>query len=165
MDRLIHGGGFDITDLDFCRIPSFVRKPFAPDDVALVEEMTNKFERFGDAVGSAFERLIIDGSRAQDVLKGLAIDISRLALQQTVTQPIADIISGGLSRVISNFRMPMVPAGGGGGGGTPMMDAPAVVMNIHTPDIASFRRSSGQIMNDALQAANITTGRFASGVS
>jgi hypothetical protein len=43
---------------------------------------------------SAFEDAIIEGRRLQDVLTGLARDVARIFLRQTITGPLADSISG-----------------------------------------------------------------------
>jgi hypothetical protein len=43
---------------------------------------------------SAFEDAIIEGRRLQDVLTGLARDVARIFLRQTITGPLAESISG-----------------------------------------------------------------------
>lgn len=82
-----------------------------------LEEATERMQRFeelwdslGKAVGSAFEKAILDGEKLGDVLKSLARDIAALVLRTLVTQPLADAISGFLSGVFSGSS-----SGGGGG--------------------------------------------------
>ncbi|MFU8883101.1 MAG: hypothetical protein ACNA7Q_12100, partial [Rhodobacterales bacterium] len=50
----------------------------------------------GLTFSSAFEDAIVNGNRLRDVLQGLAQDIARMVLRQTVTTPLANAISGGL---------------------------------------------------------------------
>lgn len=82
-------------------------------NVRMAEEATAKFavslkelERYeslakiaddiGDAFGSAFERMVMDGEKARDVMKALARDIAGSVLRNLVTRPIAAGLSAGI---------------------------------------------------------------------
>lgn len=83
-----------------------------------LREATEKLKSFADqmgmAFGNAFENAILSGQKLSDTLRQLAQDILRLVVRQTITNPIANAISGG----IQNFMG--ARAGGGDviGGGT-----------------------------------------------
>lgn len=78
-------------------------------EIAATEEASEKLKSSADDLGwafsSAFEDAIVEGKKFSDVLKGLAQDIMRLVVRQTVTAPMAGAISGMLSGLFS-------PAGG-----------------------------------------------------
>lgn len=57
----------------------------------------------GMTFASAFEDAIIEGKRFSDVLKGLAQDVARLILRQTITAPLAAGISSGLTSLFGSM--------------------------------------------------------------
>lgn len=78
------------------------------DAVERMQRFSQLWDQLGQAVGSAFEKAILDGEKLSDVLKSLVRDIAALVLRATVTEPIANAISGFLGGI---FRR-------GGGGST-----------------------------------------------
>jgi hypothetical protein len=52
----------------------------------------------GDAVGNALERMVVDGERARDVMRNLALELHRMAFRQAVTQNLSRLFEiGGLA--------------------------------------------------------------------
>ena|SRR5689334_8343945 len=108
---------------------------------------------FASAMTRAFTQATAGGLALDDVLKGLALRISSLAVTAAF-RPITGGIAGGLGHLFS---------GGFGGGGfsvastrgpaiapaRPAAPSPSINVQVATPDLASFRRSevylSGQI--------------------
>jgi len=122
---------------------------------ARTDALTASTNSFAGAMTRAFTQATAGGLALDDVLKGLALRISSLAVTQAF-RPIAGGITGGLGDLFSGGF------GGAGGGftvastrgsGTPPPQPAAAVPNINvqvtTPDLASFRRSetylTGQI--------------------
>jgi hypothetical protein len=72
----------------------------------------------GFTFSSAFEDAVLDGNKLSDVLKGLAKDVARIFLRQTVTGPLAESLSGfatglfggGASVTGNPFEMPISKA-------------------------------------------------------
>lgn len=58
------------------------------------KKLEKTFAELGATFSSAFEDAILDGERFSDVLHGLATDIARLLLRQTVTDPLVKLIGG-----------------------------------------------------------------------
>lgn len=108
--------------------------------------------RFASAFSSSLRSAIADGREFEDVLRGLALRLSSLALDAAVAP-----LEQGASNVLSNI------VGGLTGALTGAVAPPAsvpvptmrsdlgqraaqnVTLNVSTPDAASFRRSEGQI--------------------
>ncbi len=71
------------------------------DNLVEGEQKTNKLQDAAKDMGfsfqSAFEDAIIDGKKFQDVLVGLGKDIERILLRKTVTEPLANALSAGIS--------------------------------------------------------------------
>jgi len=57
------------------------------------EEASHAAEELGMTFASAFEDAIVSGNKLSDVLQGLAQDVMRLFIRQTVTKPLADSLS------------------------------------------------------------------------
>ena len=53
--------------------------------------------QFGQLTSSAFEEAILSGRRLSGIIQGLARDIAQLILRQTVTNPLANLITGALT--------------------------------------------------------------------
>lgn len=79
-------------------------------------------ERFGATISRAFASAIADGRKFEDVLKGLALSLSRQALTAALNPLVNALPLGG-----SSAR------------------APTVNINVTTPDAEGFRRSHSQI--------------------
>src|SRR5690242_15948955 len=122
---------------------------------ARTDALTASTDSFAGAMTRAFTQATAGGLALDDVLKGLALRISSLAVTQAF-RPIAGGITSGLGDLFSGGF------GGGGGGFTVATTrqvgttreprggpAPSINVHVTTPDLASFRRSetylSGQI--------------------
>ena len=124
---------------------------------ARTDALTASTNSFAGAMTRAFTQATAGGLALDDVLKGLALRISSLAVTQAF-RPIAGGITGGLGDLFSGGF------GGAGGGFTvastrasgpvtsasrPGGVAPNINVQVATPDLASFRRSetylTGQI--------------------
>jgi hypothetical protein len=86
-----------------------------------IREANDKLKRYADdlgmAFGNAFENAILTGKRLSDTLRDLANDILRLVMRQTITNPMADAISG----AIGTFMGARADGGPVTGGGTYMV--------------------------------------------
>ena len=58
------------------------------------KERQKAFEQLGYSFESAFEDAILSGKKLSDVLEGLAQDIAKIVIRQTITQPIGNAVSG-----------------------------------------------------------------------
>jgi hypothetical protein len=78
-------------------------------------EAAKRADNIGRELGltfsSAFEDAIVGGKKFSDVLKGLAMDIGRIAVRKTVTEPLAD----SFSKLFSGFDLGSFFNFGGGG--------------------------------------------------
>lgn len=97
------------------------------------KELDKTFAELGATFSSAFEDAILSGSSFSDVLKGLAQDIGRLVLRNTVSDPLAKFVSniftkgtggGGIGGFISglfgNAQGGLYKVAGSGGGERPI---------------------------------------------
>lgn len=84
----------------------------APDTKAytvLIEQMQRmrELKNLADAVGASFSNaladLIVNGNRANDVLKGLVMTVYRLVFDQTVGAPMAKLISSGITSLFGGM--------------------------------------------------------------
>jgi len=57
----------------------------------------------GFAFQSSFENAVLEGEKLSDVLDGLLQDIAKVVLRQTITQPLGNAISGGISGLFPAF--------------------------------------------------------------
>lgn len=67
-------------------------------------EQSEAFREFGFTMESAFENAIIQGNKLRDVMKGLFQDIVRIIARNAVVNPLASLISGGVSSIFDGFR-------------------------------------------------------------
>lgn len=104
-------------------------------EIDLADEKAKKlkqtFADMGATFTSAFEDAILNGERFSDVLSGLAKDIARLLLRNTVTDPLAGALQGLFSGagngigdffkgLFSNSRGGLYKVAGAGGGERPV---------------------------------------------
>lgn len=129
-------------------------------------------DRFGAAFGSALKGAVRDGREFDDVLRGLALRLSSIALDAAI-RPVETGVSSILSGLVGGLAGAVAGSFGGGapssvpgavplpamrmGGTTAMRAAPSVTLNVQTPDAASFRRSEAQIA--AMLARTAARGR------
>ena len=60
----------------------------------------NEFaEEMGLTFSSAFEKAITDGEKFSEVLKGILKDIIAIIARKTVTEPLGDLVSGGIKKI------------------------------------------------------------------
>jgi hypothetical protein len=114
-----------------------------------LREATDKLKSFADqmgmAFGNAFENAILSGQKLSDTLRQLALDVARLVLRKTVTNPLADAISGTISGMFGGAR-----AGGGDViGGRPYL------VGENGPEMF-VPRGTGTITPNGAMASNIT---------
>ena len=85
------------------------------------KEADNLARDLGLTFTSAFEDAVLQGKELREVLRGLALDIARVALRKTVTEPLGGAIGSLIKQGIG-----AVFGGGGGGGwtGSGDMDLP-----------------------------------------
>lgn len=85
------------------------------------KEADNMARELGLTFTSAFEDAVLQGKELREVLRGLALDIARVALRKTVTEPLGGAIGGLIKQGIGAVF------GGGGGGwtGSGDMDLPS----------------------------------------
>lgn len=138
---------------------------------AQMSDLDRMAESLGNRLVTAFAGAAIQGRDLQDVLKGLALSLSRMALSQAL-KPLGSLIGSGIGKVtpfadggIVNSPVLFPMRGGTGlmgeagpeaimplargadgklgvrGGGGPVN----VTVNIATPDQASFQRSQAQV--------------------
>ena len=99
-------------------------------EIDLADEKAKKlkqtFADMGATFTSAFEDAILNGERFSDVLSGLAKDIARLLLRETVSNPLAKFFSdsfgegGFLGGLFKNDRGGLYRVAGSGGGERPI---------------------------------------------
>ncbi len=66
-------------------------------------ENDNLARELGFTFQSAFEDAILRGEKLRGVLAGIAQDIARIILRQTVTNPLANLVMGGLSSALGGL--------------------------------------------------------------
>ena len=103
-------------------------------------EMANQI---GDAWGSAFEDMILGAKSAGEAIEALGMDIMRMVMRQTITDPMAQAISVGLQGMFSG--------GGGGGGGIKMADK-ATPYRMHAGGIVGYGYSGIPRLHGGLAA-------------
>ena len=90
------------------------------------KKLKQTFADLGATFTSAFEDAILNGERFSDVLGGLAKDIARLLLRETVSNPLAKFFSdsfgegGFLGGLFKNDRGGLYRVAGSGGGERPI---------------------------------------------
>jgi len=84
-------------------------RSFALDSERALKSVSDELRRatrdgrdFGDALASAFEGAALKGKSLSDVLKKLALDLSRMALEQA-TQAISGAVSSGIGNLIGGL--------------------------------------------------------------
>ncbi len=87
----------------------------------ITEASTRLARDFGDAFSSSFEEAIIGGNKFSDVLKGLAQDVLRLFVRETVSRPLAT----GLTSIFSGINFGALF--GFAEGGRPPVGVPSIV--------------------------------------
>ena len=125
------------------------------------DELTLSAKQFESAMTRAFMQATVGGRQFDDVLKGLALRLSSMAVAQAF-KPFAATLTSGFGTMFSG-----VFGGQGGGGGAPSAGAggnampsaatassasPNVNVHISTPDLGSFRRSEAYVTGQIARA-------------
>ena len=95
------------------------------------ERVDDATRQLGFTFQSAFEDAIVKGEKLRNVLAGIAQDIARMIIRQTVTTPLAGLVMGGVSSLFGGFF-----------GGTPAYSAPSPV-DLGLPGFADGGPVSG----------------------
>ena len=118
------------------------------------ERVDDATRQLGFTFQSAFEDAIVKGEKMRNVLAGIAQDIARIVLRQTVTNPLASFVMGGLSSALGglfggsaapaalgpvDLGLPGFADGGPVGGGRP------IVVGEEGPEVF-VPHSAGQII-------------------
>lgn len=88
------------------------------------EQVNDLGRDMGMVFQSAFEDAIVGGKKLRDVMQGLLQDIARLVLRQTVTSPMAKVISAAIGGFV------------GGGAGIGYGEAGSAAIGALVPDLA-----------------------------
>ena len=89
---------------------------------------------FGQSLSRALASAVVQGRSLQDVMRGLALSLSRRALTQSLT-------------ALTDAVLPKAASAA-----APRAASMQVTMNISSPDAESFRRSERQVAASALKA-------------
>lgn len=105
-------------------------RPHLPAEVyqRRLEQLTPHLRRLGEAademgqtIASSFEEAIFNAKSFQEVLQGLANDLARIMFRKTVTEPLAEFLTGGLKGAFglssargNAFSGPILPFARGG---------------------------------------------------
>lgn len=122
-----------------------------------IREANDKLKAYADqlgmAFGNAFENAIVTGKKLSDTLRDLAQDILRLVVRQTITNPMAEAISGSIGR----FMGARATGGDVMGGGTYLVgeNGPEMFTPRTTGTITPNGALGGPTVN---QTINVTTG-------
>jgi len=114
------------------------------------KELANTARELGLTFSSAFEDAIVGGEKLSEVIRGLAQDVLRLFVRQTITTPVANWLTSAFS---AGMKLPGFATGGdftvGGGGGTDSQlvafrATPGERVSVRTPGQAD---GGGQVFN------------------
>ena len=73
-----------------------------PELASVFDNLRSDADQFGDAAGRAFTSFALGARSASDAAKALLQDIINLAAQRVITEPIADVVSLGISQGFSS---------------------------------------------------------------
>ncbi len=105
-----------------------------------LRELDGLSRSFGASLSRAFASALVDGRKLSDVLRGLALSLSRQALSAALKPALGSL---------TPF------ADGGAADGLPQARAGSPVsltVNIATPDVPGFQRAQGQIAAGLIRA-------------
>lgn len=112
------------------------------------EEIKELSDSMGDAFASAFGRAITEGESLREVLKGLVDDLTRLAMQKLVMEPISGAVSGFAGQAVSAILGGL--AGGFGGGSGPA--------HIGAGGTTAFGMANGGWINEPVMGVGVNSG-------
>jgi len=79
------------------------------------EQLRSIADNMGTAFGRAFEDITFGAQTAGEAIRSLAMDIARLVMQQTITQPLANVISDFAYNAFRPNTQPSMSSAGAGG--------------------------------------------------
>lgn len=106
----------------------------------------NVGRELGFAFSSAFEDAIIKGKEFSDVLKGLAEDLAKLILRQTVTQPLANALGSAMNSIFSGASA--APTAGARADGGPVFGGNSYLVGERGPEIITMG-AAGTVLPNA----------------
>jgi hypothetical protein len=124
---------------------------------AQLSDLDRMADSLGQRLVTAFAGAAIQGRNLQDVLRGLALSLSRMALSQAL-KPLGSLL-GGIGSALPLGGVADSPVlsslGGAVGDALPRAGQMAsnVVVNIATQDVGSFQRSQAQVASLIARAA------------
>jgi hypothetical protein len=110
------------------------------------KEASEAAKELGLTFASAFEDAIVKGDELSDVLKGLAQDVLRIFVRKTLTEPLANAISGAIGPMFGGAR-----AGGG-----PVSAGMGYLVGERGPELFMPSSSGRVVPNSALGGARGT---------
>jgi len=177
-------GKYQEQTAELIKQTEITRALIAADKVRKVsqEKIARAAKMVGNAFARAFEDAITGAKSLKEAIKNLALELSRLVLRQTVTQPLANAISGAIAAEFSGggtVAADTTDTGTGGmttntmgfsGASTGILAARIsgpevggsggggttvhVTQIINTPDATSFKKSEKQIMDGVKRRMN-----------
>ena len=118
-----------------------------------VTKLDSSYSDLGNTISSAFEDAIIGGERLQDVMQGLAEDISRVILRSAIISPLEKSLAGFGSSIASNIGSSFGSSFGGffADGGNPPVGKASIVgergPELFVPNTAGTIIPNNQVTN------------------
>lgn len=113
-----------------------------------IEQANGAMQQFQQTFSSALENALVGGGKLSDVFKGLAEDIARLAIRQTITGPLLQSFQsggfGGFLNLIGSFF------GGARANGGPVYPNRAYLVGERGPELVVPRSAGTVVPNNAL---------------
>jgi hypothetical protein len=116
-------------------------------DVGLLKEENKVAADLGLTFSSAFEDAIVEGKKLSEMLKGLYQDVLRIIVRTTVTQPLANAITGWLGGIGVGTGATAARAMGG-----PVMPGGAYLVGERGPELFAPRTAGNIVPSSALGA-------------
>ena len=110
-------------------------------------EVNQGAQELGFTFSSAFEDAVIGGNNLRDVLKGLQEDVLRIAFRKTVTEPLAEFVTG----AVSGFNIPFF------GSGTRSAPGGLAIVGDRGPELVNLPRGSQVTPNNQMGNLGSTT--------
>ena len=113
---------------------------------AEAKETTKTAKELGWAFASTFEDAVINGGKLSDVLRGLAADVAKIFLRNTITDPLAR----GLSGMFSGFSFSGAKPDGKAAGGGAMAAGDTFLVGENGPELFTTSAAGRVIPNHEL---------------
>jgi hypothetical protein len=86
-------------------------KEIDEDRLRIIRKNKDVFREAGEMLANGFEEAVFSGEKLSKVIKQLGMDIMRLVFRQTITAPLADFFTGGISKIFGGPRANGGPVG------------------------------------------------------